>query len=78
MWNWVKRRHLNKPKKWLKENYWQSNETREWIFSDGEVRLKLASDTKIVRHRLIKFDANPYLSEYDKYYFKRKLKLNKS
>ena len=78
LWNWVKRRHPNKPKKWLKKEYWQSNETRDWIFSDGEVRLKFASDTKIVRHRLIKFAANPYLREYDKYYLKRKLKLNKS
>jgi len=75
LWNWVKRRHPNKPKKWLKKNYWQSNETRDWIFSDGEVKLRFASDTKIVRHRLIKFDANPYLQEYDKYYLKRNSKL---
>ncbi|WP_027340697.1 group II intron reverse transcriptase/maturase [Halonatronum saccharophilum] len=75
LWNWARRRHPNKSKKWIKEEYWQSNETRDWIFSDGDVKLRFASDTKIVRHRLIKFDANPYLPEYDKYYLGRKLKL---
>ncbi|MFO7820157.1 MAG: group II intron reverse transcriptase/maturase [Halanaerobacter sp.] len=75
LWNWAKRRHPNKAKKWLKKEYWQSDEERDWIFSDGDVRLIFASDTKIERHRLIKFDANPYLQEYDEYYFKRKLKL---
>ncbi|WP_408956132.1 group II intron reverse transcriptase/maturase [Natroniella sp. ANB-PHB2] len=78
LWNWAKRRHPNKPNKWLKKKYWRSNETSDWIFSDGDVKLKFASDIKIVRHRLIKFVANPYLQEYDKYYLKRKLKLNRS
>jgi len=39
-------------------------------------RLILASDTKITRHRLIKFAANPYLKEYEDYYRNRRFKLN--
>lgn len=74
LWGWAKRRHPNKPKQWLKDRYWITNNNRDWIFSDGNIKLIFASDTRIVRHRLIKFSANPYLKEYDRYYIDRKLK----
>ncbi|WP_018248788.1 group II intron reverse transcriptase/maturase [Orenia marismortui] len=75
LWSWAKRRHPNKTKQWIKNRYWIRNETRDWIFSDRNIKLIFASDTKIIRHRLIKFAANPYLKEYDKYYLRRKLRL---
>jgi RNA-directed DNA polymerase len=71
----AKRRHPNKTKQWIKDRYWISIENRDWIFSNGDVKLIFTSDTKILRHRLIKFAANPYLKEYDKYYLSRKLRL---
>lgn len=73
LWKWAKRRHPNKNAKWIKKKYWYSTLFREWIFSDGEQTLKKFSHTKIIRHRLIKFEANPYLSCYNQYYKYRKM-----
>jgi len=76
LWKWAKRRHNSKIrcKDWLKERYWQREGQRDWIFRTAEKKLEFASDTKIVRHRLIKFEANPYLQEWKEYYTDRKLK----
>lgn len=71
LWRWAKRRHPNKPKKWIKNRYWKTTLFNKWIFSDGNIELKRASHTKIVRHRIIKFDANPYLPEFGRYYYYR-------
>lgn len=71
LWKWAKRRHSNKTRKWIKNRYWQRTLFREWIFSDGNIQLKQASHTKIIRHRIIKFDANPYLPQYQRYYYYR-------
>lgn len=68
LWKWALRRHPNKPKRWIKNRYWTTEGDRNWIFSDGYKKLKLATDTKIIRHRLIKFDANPYLPRDRDYY----------
>jgi len=74
LWNWAKRRHPNKSMKWIKNKYWKPEKNRNWIFSDGIRKLKFASDTKIQRHHLIKFDANPYLKEDNEYYKTREKK----
>lgn len=71
LWKWTKHRHQKKSRKWIRHRYWKSNLFRNWIFSDGNIQLKKASDTKIIRHRIIKFDANPYLPEYNRYYYYR-------
>lgn len=71
LWKWAKRRHSNKSRKWIKNRYWQRTLFRDWIFSDGNIQLKQASHTKITRHRIIKFDANPYLPQYQRYYYYR-------
>ncbi|WP_157047326.1 reverse transcriptase domain-containing protein [Alkaliphilus metalliredigens] len=72
LWLWAKRRHPMKPKKWRKSKYFAQIKTRDWIFKSENATLLFASDFKIKRHILIKFDANPYLEEYDSYYLKRK------
>ncbi len=71
LWAWARHRHPNKSKRWIVARYWRTENDRNWIFSDGNKRLKLATDTKIIRHRLIKFDANPY-SVSDRDYFRHR------
>jgi len=61
-----------KSKTWRKSKYFAQSKTRDWIFKSEKATLQFASDIKIKRHFLIKFDANPYLEEYDSYYLKRK------
>ena len=66
LWKWAKRRHPKKSKSWVASRYWHSEGTRNWVFSTKKNKLKLLSDTKIVRHIRLKLDRNPYL---DKEYF---------
>lgn len=71
VWFWCKRKHINKPKKWIKDKYFTQIKNRDWIFTSDNRSLKFASDFKIKRHVLIKYEANPYLPEYKAYYEKR-------
>nr|QNO42174.1 hypothetical protein DFAMPKKG_00019 [Methanosarcinales archaeon ANME-2c ERB4]QNO43077.1 hypothetical protein DICHBKDE_00018 [Methanosarcinales archaeon ANME-2c ERB4]QNO43256.1 hypothetical protein APKMFMID_00004 [Methanosarcinales archaeon ANME-2c ERB4]QNO45433.1 hypothetical protein EBNGKMBP_00004 [Methanosarcinales archaeon ANME-2c ERB4]QNO45585.1 hypothetical protein MGFDKJCL_00020 [Methanosarcinales archaeon ANME-2c ERB4] len=67
LWGWAKRRHPDKRNTWVANKYWHSEGTRNWVFSTGKNRLKLFSDTKIVRYAGLKLDKNPYT---DQDYFK--------
>ena len=67
LWRWAKRRHPDKRNTWVANKYWHSGGTRKWVFSTGKNRLKLFSDTKIVRYAGLKLDKNPYT---DQDYFK--------
>ena len=62
-----------KSKNWRKKKYFSEIKSRDWIFKSENRTLKFASDFKIKRHVLIKFDANTYLNEYKEYYLKRNL-----
>ncbi len=71
VWTWSKRRHSSKSKGWIKAKYFRCINSRDWIFRTDKFKLYVASDTKIIRHKLIKFSANPYLNENDDYYTNR-------
>lgn len=71
LWRWAKRRHQKKNTKWIIKRYWQNTLFRNWVFSDGNTELKKITDIKIIRHRIIMFDANPYLPCYSRYYYYR-------
>ncbi len=73
LWHWAKRRHPNKSKNWIVRKYWHSSGKRNWVFSEGNKKLNLLSDTKIVRHTKLKLDMNPYLDK--DYFILRKMKL---
>ncbi len=73
LWHWAKRRHPHKPYQWTVSKYWHSSGKRNWVFSEGNKRLNLLSDTKIVRHTKLKLDMNPYLDK--DYFILRKIKL---
>jgi RNA-directed DNA polymerase len=72
LWRWVKRRHPMKSMGWRKKRYFTQTATRDWIFESRKNKMLFASDTKIVRHVLIKFEANPYMQECEEYYRMRK------
>ena len=69
LWQWAKRRHPNKGKRWIAEKYWHRNGSRGWVFGqkDGKTLLK-AADTPIRRHVKIKRDANPYDPAWEEYF----------
>jgi RNA-directed DNA polymerase len=80
LWRMVRRRHQNKSKGWLIKKYWLAT-GRKHRFA---VRAKIASGRKTIyeviklhsigirRYIKIKADANPYLPEYAKYFWRRR------
>ena len=84
LWSWAKRRHPNKNPTWIKEKYFKSTGTRNWVFQatlpieKGKlhtIRLANAMDVAIKRHIKIKNGANPYDPEWE-IYFEGRLGLN--
>jgi RNA-directed DNA polymerase len=80
LWRWAKRRHANKPAKWLVRKYFTAAGT-PWHFSvrltkgkntSNVLALYRAASTKIQRHVKIKGAANPYDLRYAKYFEQRR------
>lgn len=80
LWWWCTRRHPNKSKRWIKEKYFPTAGSRNWVFGtkvqreDGsEMKLWLAqaNDVPIRRHVKIKREANPYDPAWEEYFEER-------
>jgi RNA-directed DNA polymerase len=75
LWQWAKRRHSNKPRRWVRNKYFRSVERRNWVFS-GEVgdqtrRLFSAASVPIKRHVKVKGAANPFDPAWEAYFEQR-------
>lgn len=77
LWNWAKRRHPNKNRRWIVNKYFTSVGGDNWVFygeikgRDGEtktVRLMNAASVRIERHTKINVEANPYSPEWETYF----------
>jgi len=80
LWQWAARRHPTKGARWVKDKYFKSRGTRNWVFAatekieDGtqkEFILLRESDTPIIRHVKIKADANPHDPQWEPYFESR-------
>jgi RNA-directed DNA polymerase len=80
LWRWAVRRHPNKGARWVKEKYFKTRGTRNWVFTaaekqeDGTIReltLLQESDTPIRRHVKIRADANPHDPKWEQYFESR-------
>ncbi len=76
LWQWCKRRHNNRRKRWIKNKYFKSNGTRNWLFqgvaSSGQLlTLIYANDTPIKRHIKIKGESNIYDPIWETYFEQR-------
>jgi len=81
LWQWCKRRHSNKGRRWIKNRYFHTIKSRKWIFavktklSDGKtdyMRLYSAASTPIRRHVKIKSEAHPFDMTWEPYFEDRK------
>ncbi|MDY6862453.1 MAG: group II intron maturase-specific domain-containing protein [Thermodesulfobacteriota bacterium] len=78
LWRMVRRRHQNKTRGWLIKKYWSA--TGKHVFSvvhkyknkSRILKIIRVSSIGIKRHIKIKADANPYLSEFSYYFWRRK------
>ena len=82
LWQWAKRRHKKKSRKWFAWKYWHDIDSRQWTFSvpyenqgtEGKplyCKLEYATDTKIIRFKKIVAEANPF-DEYWTDYFEER------
>ena len=80
LWQWAKRRHPNKPLRWIKDKYFATIEGDRWVFHgtvEGKegtaptVYLLKASGVPIKRHTKIKGEANPYDPVWEDYFERR-------
>jgi RNA-directed DNA polymerase len=67
LWRWAVRRHPEKGTQWVKDKYFKTQGSRNWVFAameqkeEGtkqEIILLKEADTPIKRHVKIKADAN--------------------
>jgi RNA-directed DNA polymerase len=77
IWRWAIRRHPNKMAHWVKDKYYASVTSGNWIFfgkdKKGNVyRLIKASDFSIAHYWPVKGAANPYDPDWDSYFASRK------
>lgn len=76
LWQWCRRRHNNRRKRWIKAKYFKSFGNRNWVFSGIKENgyystLWYTMDTPIKRHIKIKGEVNPYDPEYENYFEQR-------
>ncbi|EAM2857290.1 group II intron reverse transcriptase/maturase [Salmonella enterica] len=79
LWQWCRRRHLQKGRRWIKDLYFRTLKGRDWIFAEKVVQassgpilcLGKASDTKINRHTVLKLDACIFELQWEIYFEKR-------
>lgn len=79
LWQWAKRRHPKKGKPWVLKKYFHHYKNRNWRFlvvlnkngKEDTFPLKLAFETKIMRHKKIVSEANPFDREWKEYFEER-------
>jgi len=72
LWQWAKRRHSKKPRRWIKDKYFASIGQRNWVFY-GQYRgktwyLTSASDTLYKPYIKIRGAANPFDPHWETYF----------
>jgi RNA-directed DNA polymerase len=75
-WQWAKRRHPNKGKRWIKRKYFQREGNRNWIFREksDKINLFLLAKLPFRLYVKIKADANPYDPDWKDYFESRSWK----
>jgi len=80
LWQWAKRRHPKKSRRWIKDRYFQVRGGRHWVFHGvvagreetiQPVWLFAASRVPIQRHTKVKGGANPYDPSWEPYFEER-------
>jgi len=79
LWRMLRRRHPNKSKGWLIQKYWTAT-GRKWVFAATATTRKGKQLYPVLRlcslggqrYVKVKADANPYLPEYGRYFWRRR------
>lgn len=80
IWQWCKRRHPNKGTRWIKNKYFKSKNSQNWVLTAKyrsskqeweHMSLVKAAQVPIKRHVKIKADATPFSINYKSYFESR-------
>jgi RNA-directed DNA polymerase len=71
LWQWAKRRHSNKPRRWIAKRYWKTVGQRKWVFATAEITLRHPGDTKISRWVKVRGRSSPFDSALRDYWADR-------
>ena len=75
LWQWAKRRHNNKNRKWIRDRYFKSIGNRNWVFAAKNkgkvVELFKLQDIPIKRFVKVRNGANPFDPKWYKYFYAR-------
>lgn len=82
LWQWAKRRHPKKGRRWIANKYFHTIKDRKWRFvafldkrnPDDRMMLKLMSDIHFSVYTQVKGDMNPFDREHRDYFEARKTK----
>ena len=74
LWNWSKRRHPKKGKRWVVDKYFKTVNGNRWTFQGSKYTLVNPALIPIRRHVSIRHEANPYDLKYRDYYNKRMMR----
>ncbi|MBU3189084.1 group II intron reverse transcriptase/maturase [Clostridium bowmanii] len=75
LWRWATRKHGKQSLGEIKDKYWKTIGTRNWVFCSENARLIKSTDYKIIRYPKLKLEMNPFLSDGKEYYAKRKYEI---
>jgi len=77
LWQWAKRRHPNKPRRWILRRYFGPKAGRQNVFQGWKIEkngaktlltLRNAVDVAIVRHTKIRGEAQPFDPKFEEYF----------
>lgn len=76
LWQWCKRRHNNRRKRWIRVKYFKTVDQRNWVFQGvtkggAKINLLYAKDTPVKRHTKIKAEVHPFDPKFETYLEKR-------
>ena len=71
LWMWAKRRHPNKPKRWIMRRYFTTKAGTKWKFRTKDTRLVDTGKIPIVRYVKVKSDVRVHDKEAGEYWKKR-------
>ena len=71
LWQWAKRRHPNKPSKWVRRHYFKTVGTRNWVFGTKGVTLFDPASTPITRYVKVSGRNSPYDPTLREYWVQR-------
>lgn len=74
IWQWAKRRHPKKSKRWIKHRYFHERNNRRWVFGTSECSLFDPQAVPIQRHVKVRGRYSPYDPTLRDYWTKRQRK----